>query len=158
MKDSNVKAKKKIRIPRPGKADTTKILLAAIFISSVFIPLIRMLTYMDSDSIHRVLESPNFGAAIKNSLLSSILSTIITVILAFALALCIQRTSIKLKSVFSTIFMLPMLIPSISIGMGLIILFGNNGIITKLLELNGNIYGLQGIVFGSVMYAFLLHT
>lgn len=154
MENSKVKSKKTIRIPRLGKADTTKILLSAIFISSVFIPLIRMLAYMDSDSIRRVLDSPNFGTAIKNSLVSSILSTVITVILAFTLALCIQRTGIKFKTVFSTIFMLPMLIPSISIGMGLTILFGNNGVITKLLSLNGNIYGLQGIVMGSVMYAF----
>jgi iron(III) transport system permease protein len=47
-----------------------------------------------------------------------------------------------------------MLIPSISHGMGLILLFGVNGIITRFLGLSNNIYGFHGIVFGSVLYSF----
>lgn len=38
--------------------------------------------------------------------------------------------------------------------MGLIVLLGNNGIITRLFGLSWNIYGMWGIVIGSVMYAF----
>ena len=47
-----------------------------------------------------------------------------------------------------------MLIPSISHGMGLIVLFGANGVLTNLLGLNTSIYGFWGIVIGSVMYSF----
>lgn len=47
-----------------------------------------------------------------------------------------------------------MLIPSISHGMGLIILLGNNGILTRLLNLRGSIYGMRGIVTGATLYAF----
>ena len=50
--------------------------------------------------------------------------------------------------------MLQMLLPSLSHGMGLVILLGNNGILTKLFQLDGNIYGLAGIIIGSVLYAF----
>lgn len=47
-----------------------------------------------------------------------------------------------------------MLIPSVSIGMGAVLLCGNNGILTNLLKLQGgNVYGLAGIVWGSVMYS-----
>jgi iron(III) transport system permease protein len=38
--------------------------------------------------------------------------------------------------------------------MGLVILLGSNGIITRLLGLRGTIYGFRGIVMGSVLYAF----
>jgi iron(III) transport system permease protein len=49
---------------------------------------------------------------------------------------------------------LPMLIPSVSIGMGVVQLLGNNGILTNLFSLPiGRIYGLPGIVLGSVLYA-----
>ncbi|MBQ3791661.1 MAG: ABC transporter permease subunit, partial [Clostridia bacterium] len=48
----------------------------------------------------------------------------------------------------------PMLIPSISHGMGLIILFGNNGVLTRLLNLPVTIYGFHGVVAGSVLYSF----
>ena len=44
---------------------------------------------------------------------------------------------------------LPMLIPSVSHGLGLINLFGNNGILFKL-----NIIGFPGIILGSILYSF----
>ena len=139
---------------RLGKADTIKLLLSLVFIAVVFIPLLRMFMNMDVESIKKVISSPNFGTAIGNSVLSAALGTVVTVIIAFVLAICIHRTKIRLKGVFEVIFVLPMLIPSISSGMGLVILFGNNGIITNILNFNGSIYGLTGIVLGSVMYTF----
>lgn len=139
---------------RFARADLMKIMLSVVFIAIVFIPLIRMFTYMDGDSISRVVNSPVFGDAVIHSIVSAVLATLITVCVAFCLAMCIERTSIRFKSVFGIIFVLPMLIPSISNGMGLVILFGNNGLITNLLHLNNSIYGLWGIVFGSVLYAF----
>ena len=45
-----------------------------------------------------------------------------------------------------------MLIPSISHGLGLINLFGANGIISK--SLGFNIIGSYGIILGSIMYSF----
>lgn len=137
-----------------GKADTTKLLLAAIFISMVFLPLIRMFLHMDAKSISGVLSSPNFASSVCNSLIATVIATVITIILAFVAAICVERTKIKFKGLFSILFVLPMLVPSISNGMGLVILFGNNGIFTKLLNVNFGIYGLKGIVLGSVLYAF----
>jgi len=139
---------------RIKKADATKILLAVVFISLIFIPLINMFMYMDKESVSKVVSSKSFSTAIQNSVLSTLVSTIITVVLAFALAMSIERSRIKFKKVFSVIFVLPMLVPSISIGMGLTILLGNNGIITKLFGMEQGIYGFWGIVMGSVLYAF----
>ena len=141
------------RSTRKG-SDLTKLLLSAVFIALVFIPLLRMFLYLDGESIKKVVDSPVFVQAIVNSLTSALVATVITIVIAFVLAIAIQRTKIKFKGLFGIILTLPMLIPSISSGMGLIILLGNNGIITRLLHLEGNIYGLWGIVIGSVIYAF----
>lgn len=143
--------KKKLEL---GKAEYTKLLLALVFVSMVFIPLIRMFSHMDGESIRRVVSSPMFGEAVLHSLTSAVLGTVITVAIAFVLAMCIERTNIRLKGIFGIIFVLPMLLPSISHGMGLVILLGNNGIVTRLLNLSTSIYGLGGIVMGSVLYAF----
>ncbi len=137
-----------------GAAEYTKLLFSFVFVAMVFIPLFHMFRYMDAESIRRVISSPVFGDAVLNSLVSATLGTLITVVMAFVLALCIKRTNIRLKGLFSIIFVLPMLLPSISHGMGLTILFGNNGILTRLFHIQGNIYGLGGIVMGSVLYAF----
>ena len=132
-----------------GKAEFTKLLLALVFVGMVFIPLVRMFSYMDAESIRRVVSSPVFGEAVLHSLVSALLGTVITVTISFLLALCIERTSIRLKGLFAIIFVLPMLLPSISHGMGLVILLGNNGLLTRLWGLQGNIYGLQGIILGA---------
>ncbi|MBR6572927.1 MAG: ABC transporter permease subunit [Clostridia bacterium] len=137
-----------------GKAEYTKLLFAFIFVTIVFVPLIRMFSFIDKESIVRVVTSPTFSTSVLNSLTSALLGTILTVAIAFFLALCIKRTNIKLKGFFSIIFVLPMLLPSISHGMGLVILLGNNGILTRLFGLNSNIYGLSGIIIGSLLYAF----
>lgn len=138
----------------PGKADSTKALFAIIFLAMVFLPLGTMFANISSESIKKVLNSPQFGQAVLHSLISTTLSTLITIVIAFALAIFVERTNIRFRSLFAIIFTVPMLIPSISHGMGLVILFGNNGILTNLLHLNFNIYGLGGIITGSVLYAF----
>ena len=137
-----------------GVAEFIKLFLALVFVAMVFIPLVRMFSYMDAESIRRVVSSSAFDTAVLHSLVSALLATVITVIIAFLLAMCIERTAIRLKGFFAIIFVLPMLLPSISHGMGLVILLGNNGLLTRLLGLQGSIYGLQGVIVGSVLYAF----
>ena len=144
----------RIRSLLPSKADASKTFLSIVFLFLVFYPLITMFFNMDLKSINAVFTSNNFSTAVLNSVVSSVIGTVISISLAFALAMWIERTNIKFRSVFSIIFVIPMLIPSISNGMGLIILFGNNGIFTRLLGASNSIYGLVGIIVGSVLYSF----
>lgn len=136
------------------KTDRTKIMLAIVFIVLVFLPLVRMFVNIDIKSLQSVTSTPVFNIAIYNSVLTAFVSTIITIISAYLIAMCIERTNIKHKEFFVMLFVLPMLVPSISNGMGLIILFGNNGFFTKILGLSSGVYGFWGIVFGSILYAF----
>lgn len=136
------------------KANVSRIVLALVFILLVFAPLLTMFSNITPDNIQKVLNSPILGTALLNSFVSTAIATIITVILAYVVAWLIERSNIKFKGIFGILFVLPMLIPSISNGMGLVILFGNNGVITKMLNISMSIYGLQGIVMGSVLYAF----
>ncbi len=136
------------------KMDATKILLVCFFSVLVILPLIKMLLNIDSKSLNSVFAAEGFGRIVANSLISTVISTLLVLILAYALAVCVERTKIRFKGIINIILVLPMLIPSISHGMGLVVMFGNNGLITRLFGLSGSIYGLQGIVLGSVMYAF----
>lgn len=131
-----------------------KILLAAFFVVSVLLPLIMMLCTMAGEDIGSLITSESFSIALRNSLLVSLTSTIISVGLATVLAWFIERSAIRFKGLFIILFTLPMLVPSLSHGMGLVVLFGSNGVITNLLHLNGSIYGFWGIVIGSVLYSF----
>ncbi len=137
-----------------SKLTATKILLICFFICLVIVPLVRMLLNINADSLKAVIGSAGFGTLIANSLIATVISTLIVLVLAYMLAVCVERTNIRFKGILNIILVFPMLIPSISHGMGLVVMFGNNGLITNLFKLSGNIYGLTGIVVGSVMYAF----
>lgn len=133
----------------------TNIILTIVFVMFVFVPQGFMFANINAADFDKVIHSDTFGKSIGNSLLAAGLSTVVSVSLAYALAYCLERVNIRCKSVFKVIFTLPMLIPSISHGMGIILLFGNNGVITKMLGISiSHIYGLSGIVLGSVLYSF----
>ncbi len=128
--------------------------LSVLLLLFVIAPIIGMFTHMDAQSIEAVFSDDSVLTVIGHSLVASILTTVISIVLAYILAWSMNRTNMPFKSFFRLLIVLPMLIPSVSIGMGCIQLLGNNGIITRMLGLQSiNIYGLQGIVIGSVCYS-----
>lgn len=136
------------------KTGGVKLIVCCFFLIAVIYPLIQLLMGLKDIDIGRIFSNELVTNGIVNSLCVSLCATAISVALAFALAWCVSRTGVKLKGLFRLLLILPMLIPSISHGMGLIILFGSNGSITRLLGLSSGIYGFWGIVVGSVMYSF----
>ena len=130
-----------------------KIAVALILAVLVVLPIIRMFSGIRLSDFRAVFASPLFGDALKNSVVLSLLATVISVLVAYVLAICTVRGNIPGKKIFGVLLTLPMLIPSISHGIGLTTLFGNNGILTQLFG-TPSIYGPVGIVAGSVMYAF----
>lgn len=139
---------------RSKKVDILKIVLCLFFIVTVIYPLFSMLFQIRNVNIAEIWLSDQFVNALKNSVYLASVSTLISIFLAFTLAWCVERASVRFKSIIKIIIIIPMLIPSISHGMGLIILLGANGLLTNLLHLNWNIYGVPGIIIGSVMYSF----
>lgn len=118
----------------------------------VFYPLLQMLIQVDWTDFSEIVKSISFKEALTNSLIVTSISTIISIILAYVLAFAINRTPIKHRAILQMLITIPMLIPSISHGLGLINLFGNNGIISKIF--NFNIVGPIGIIVGSILYSF----
>ena len=133
---------------------TVKAVIFVIFAALVIFPLISVFLNIEEESLKKVIDSPQFSVSMKNSLTAGFFSTVITLFISYLLAVSVERSGIKRKEFWSTVLVLPMLVPSISHGMGLVVLLGNNGFLTRLFELESNIYGLTGIVAGSVMYAF----
>lgn len=128
--------------------------LAALSTLFVLVPLIAMFINMDGDSIRSVFSRETLLPVLMNSVIVSALTTVISLILAYAMAWCLERTAIAGKRIYRALVTVPMLIPSVSIGMGVVLLGGNSGILTNLLGLqSSHIYGMTGIVIGSVLYS-----
>jgi iron(III) transport system permease protein len=136
------------------RSDLVKLLICIFLVVTVICPLVVMFINMAGSDISAVLRLPRFKEALVNSILATTAATVISIVLAWGFALCVVRSKMRFRSIFSVFVTMPMLIPSISHGMGLILLLGANGIITRLLGLSSSIYGFHGIVIGSVFYAF----
>lgn len=131
-----------------------KIALCIFWLFAIILPLLRMLSTMTGMDVAAVLSTRKFSKALRQSITVSFTATIISVSLAGLLSWAVARTNVKHKTILNTLITVPMLIPSISHGMGLIIILGSNGWLSRLLGLDSGIYGFRGIVLGSVMYSF----
>ncbi len=130
------------------------ICLALFFVVCVIAPIVSMLCRITPEGFSGMIRSAQFAPAVKNSVTTALTATVISLVLALLAAFCLERTAIGCKTLFSTILVIPLLIPSISHAFGLVTLLGANGLLTRFLGLDGSIYGFWGIVAGSVMYSF----
>lgn len=129
--------------------------LAIIFVSiNVIFPLIAVILNIKSEDISEVIQNASFAKMLLNSVCVTVCATIISVSLALLLSWCLNRSNVRYKNLFAVLFTVPMLIPSISHGVGLVLLLGENGILTRMFHLNFQLYGYCGLIMGSVLYSF----
>lgn len=134
------------------KKSKLSIFILLFFLISVFYPLFEMLIRVEWSSFGTLVSSLAFKESLFNSLFVTTIATIISVTIAYLLAFTLNRTNIKHRALLKVLLTLPMLIPSISHGLGLINLFGSNGIISSIFGFN--IIGSVGIIIGSILYSF----
>ncbi|KGJ05654.1 iron ABC transporter permease [Paracoccus halophilus] len=96
---------------------------------------------------------PSLFNSILNSFIIAMIVVVIVVPLAFGYAYGIMRTRMRGKAFFRLAATVPVLVPSLLPAIGLIYLFGNQGILTPLL-MGQSIYGPIGIVMASVFFTF----
>lgn len=131
-----------------------KFFLLTYLMVTVAMPILYLFSTIRGEHIREIIGSVQFLPMLKNSVVTTLIATVISIALSFSLAWLLNRSRIRFKSVFVVLFTIPMLIPSISHGMGLVLLFGDNGLVTNWLGMNIGLYGYKGIVMGSVLYSF----
>ena len=97
--------------------------------------------------------TPNLINSLFNTIYISTVSMLIAVTLAFLYAYAITRTGVRFKGFFKFTSMLPLFAPTMMLGIGLIYLFGNKGLVTQL-GLDLPLYGSLGIIISEVIYVF----
>ena len=105
------------------------------------------------------LTTPALVISFFNSLYVAIASTLVSVCLGFVFAYAITRTAMPGKAIFRTLGMLPLYIPPLAHAIGLIYLFGNQGVVTTgffgvLPGFDIDLYGSHGIIIGEALYCF----
>ena len=132
----------------------TRIALVLFFLVAAVLPLCGLLANLLNPAAWEVFSSPQFLPACLNSAGIALIAMVLSLSIALLVSWVFCRTNIRGKGIFAVLMTLPMLIPSLGLGMGLVFLLGSNGIITNLLGLDVSIYGFWGIVVGAVLYSF----
>lgn len=98
-------------------------LLLLFFACFVVWPVGRMFSSITCQSAVEVFSSPVFRKALCSSLVSASFTTVFSMLLALLMALLVCRTHAG-GAVWQVVFILPMLVPSVSLGTGLVLLLG----------------------------------
>lgn len=130
---------------------TLQILFVFVF---CLLPLIFLLFNLTKGDFNYIFSDDNFFLALKNSFLYSFLSATIVTFLALISAYLLNRSSIKHKKVFVLLLTFSMLVPTISVGLGIRLFFGERGFADVLFSYSTSLLGLPGLVIGSVIISF----
>lgn len=145
------------------------IAVIAIFVAFLAAPFIEIMYQAISvggsiglSNFSNVFSEQNFGTAFGNSILIASTSAIISTLFAFMMAYTIHYTNVNshLKKIIQVLAIAPMFLPTITYGFAIIYSLGKQGLLTKLFNIQIDIYGFNGLLIGYIIYttpiAFLL--
>ena len=147
----------KNNLERAGKCFRHEALRTAAFAAiTVFaiLPLITLAFHMTGKDWEFITQDPVFREAVVNSLVYTAAAAVITTALALIAAYLLETSGLKKKNVFVILLTLGMLVPTISVGLGLRILFGKNGFLDLIFGWEIEVRGFPGLIMGSVMTSF----
>jgi len=129
------------------------IAIGIIFVFSI-LPLVILLFNISGEDLSFVFSDERFGKSVLNSFLYTLASSAITTVLAVVVAYFLNESNLKHKNVFVLLITLGMLVPTISIGLGVRVLFGTNGLLDRIFNINIDGLGFEGLIIGSVISSF----
>lgn len=130
--------------------------LILFFAYPMIIVFLRSITVGDSYGVGNyveVLGSSGFWRATRHSLVMGGATTLVSVFLGFIIAHGLYRCAFPGKWLIRAIIVLPLLAPSLVQALGLIFLLGRNGVISRALGVEIEIYGFWGLLIANTLYA-----
>lgn len=131
--------------------------LVLFFAYPMVIVFLRSITESDGGyglgNYFEVLGTRGFWRATHHSLVMSLSTTVIAVVGGFIIAMALYRCQMRGKWLIRGAILLPLLAPSLVQGLGLIFLLGRNGLISRMLGIEIEIYGFWGLLIANSFYA-----
>lgn len=113
----------------------------------IFALVLEIITHTDSVSLATNIVSPEIQFAIRLSLMTSVISTLMCILAAIPVSYSLARYNFPGKTLISTILDLPMALPPIVAGLGLLLIFGTSAAGQYLADLGLKfVFTPQGIV------------
>ena len=142
------------RLGRLVKHEHLRLIAIGCILLFAILPLMTLAFHVTGKDWDHILKDKRFWEAVRNSVIYTGAAAVITTILALIAAYFLDTASLKKKNIFVILLTLGMLVPTISVGLGLRILFGTNGFLDLLLGIEIEVRGFPGLIMGSVMTSF----
>ncbi|MEO9648425.1 MAG: ABC transporter permease subunit [Roseobacter sp.] len=153
---------------RDRRVDSDRVLIAAcvivpliglvlFFLYPMSIVFLRSITTQDGSyglgNYAEVLSSKGFWRATQHSMTMGVATTVLSVFLGFIIAHGLHRCAFWGKWLIRGVIVLPLLAPSLVQALGLIFLLGRNGLISRAIGVELDIYGFWGLLIANTLYA-----
>jgi len=134
--------------------------MLAVFVVIMVLPLFALFTrafqnnagdFIGFDNYLAYFDNPSLLGALWNTINVSLSTTMISVTLGFLFAYGVTRTNMRFKRFFRYMVLIPIFIPTIAHAVGLISLFGRQGIITAM-GFEIPLFGQLGIILSHIIY------
>ena len=147
---------KVLKIGNNVKREVIRYLYLGLFFAFCLLPLIFLLFNITGEDLSFVFQDSLFYNAIGNSLLYTAISALLSTLLALLTAYFLSRIKIPSAAKKAIILLLtaPMLIPTLSVGLGLRVLFGTNGLLDIMFGIQLESIGFFGLIVGSIIVSF----
>ncbi len=143
-----------MRFGRIVRHEYLRLIAVVCILLFAILPLITLAFHVSGTDWQYILKDNSFREAIKNSLIYTTAAALITTALALVAAYLLNTSGLRRKSLFVIVLSLGMLVPTISVGLGLRILFGTNGFLDLIFGWEIEVRGFAGLIMGSVMTSF----
>ncbi|MCL1879303.1 MAG: putative 2-aminoethylphosphonate ABC transporter permease subunit [Actinomycetia bacterium] len=110
--------------------------------------------FVGIDNYIKYFKTPALSTSVLNTIDIAFWSTLFSVVLGFLYAFALTRTHIKGKAVFKYMAMIPIFTPTVIHALGLVYMFGNQGILTRAGLFPFELYGRLGIIISEVIFTF----
>lgn len=131
--------------------------LTLFFLYPMGVVFLRSLTVPDGSygfgNYAEVLSSKGFWRATQHSMTMGVATTVVSVFLGFIIAHGLHRCAFRGKWLIRGVIVLPLLAPSLVQALGLIFLLGRNGLVSRAIGMELDIYGFWGLLIANTLYA-----
>jgi len=126
--------------------------LITAFMALLVIPLFSLLLRFNIGGMNTLFEGTDLWQVFLRSVYLSLCVSTASVAIALVISFLIREQKSIVQQIFILCFTVPILIPTISVGMGIMFLFSRNGPIFQMFEWQPNIFGFSGLFMGLVLY------
>lgn len=120
----------------------------------VLFPLLSLVVNIKGKDLAFVFNDENFYLSLFNSIRYTFISSVIATLLALFSAYLLDASSLKHKNFYVTVLTFGMLVPTLSIGLGIRVMFGTNGFLDTIFGLKVDGIGYLGLILGSIISSF----